>query len=57
MIPGPSGRTAPLTWYPTEEGLAWVVDRGAIASDAQGEPTATVHWSGLGTALAPHLAP
>ena len=57
MIPGPSGRTAPLTWYPTEEGLTWVVDRGAIASDAQGEPTATVPWSGLGTALAPHLAP
>jgi hypothetical protein len=57
MVPGPSGLTTPLTWYPTEQGLTWVVDRGAIASDAQGEPTATVPWSGLGSGLTPELTP
>ena len=57
MIPGPDGLTTPLTWYPTEEGLTWVVDRGAIASDAQGEPTATVPWSGLGSDIEPDLTP
>ena len=42
-----TGLTSPLTWYPTKAGLRWVVDRGAVASDAQGEPAATVSWSRL----------
>ena len=42
-----SGLTSPLTWYPTKAGLHWVVDRGAVASDAQGEPAATVPWTRL----------
>ena len=42
-----TGLTSPLTWYPTKDGLHWVVDRGAVASDAQGEPAATVSWTRL----------
>jgi len=42
-----TGLTSPLTWYPTKAGLRWVVDRGAVASDAQGEPAATVSWTRL----------
>ncbi len=42
-----TGLSSPLTWYPTKSGLHWVVDRGAVASDAQGEPTATVSWTRL----------
>ena len=42
-----TGLTSPLTWYPTKDGLRWVVDRGAVASDAQGEPAATVSWTQL----------
>lgn len=42
-----TGLTSPLTWYPTKDGLRWVVDRGAVASDAQGEPAATVSWTRL----------
>jgi hypothetical protein len=40
-------RTSPLTWYPTKAGLRWVVDRGAVASDAQSQPAATVPWTRL----------
>ena len=57
MTPGVNGLTTPLTWYPTEDGLTWVVDRGAIASDAQGEPTATVPWSALAGVIAPDPNP
>ena len=42
-----TGLSSPLTWYPTKSGLHWVVDRGAVASDAQGEPAATVSWTRL----------
>jgi hypothetical protein len=49
--------TTPLTWYPTDAGLHWVVDRGAVASDAQGEPAATVPWSGLDGLVAPDMRP
>jgi hypothetical protein len=51
MTPQKNGLTAPLTWYPTSTGLRWVVDRGAVASDAQGEPTATVPWATLQSLL------
>ena len=47
-----TGLTSPLTWYPTKAGLHWVVDRGAVASDAQGEPAATVSWTRLTGELA-----
>jgi len=47
-----TGLTSPLTWYPTKAGLRWVVDRGAVASDAQGEPTATVPWKRLSGQIA-----
>ena len=47
-----TGLTSPLTWYPTKAGLRWVVDRGAVASDAQGEPTATVPWTRLAGQIA-----
>jgi hypothetical protein len=49
--------TTPLTWYPTDTGLHWVVDRGAVASDAQGEPAATVPWSDLAGLVAPGMMP
>jgi hypothetical protein len=52
-----SDLTTPLTWYPTAAGLHWVVDRGAVASDAQGEPRATVPWSRLAGLVAPDLVP
>ena len=47
-----TGLTSPLTWYPTKAGLRWVIDRGAVASDAQGEPTATVPWTRLAGEIA-----
>lgn len=47
--------TTPLTWYPTSAGLHWVVDRGAVASDAQGEPAATVPWSRLDALVVPGM--
>lgn len=52
-----NGITRPLTWYPTQEGLHWVVDRGAIASDAQGEPSATLSWTRLTALLHPGVRP
>jgi hypothetical protein len=51
MTPQKNGLTGPLTWYPTSAGLHWVVDRGAVASDAQGQPTATVPWATLKSLL------
>ncbi len=51
MTPQKNGLTGPLTWYPTSTGLHWVVDRGAVASDAQGQPTATVPWATLKSLL------
>jgi hypothetical protein len=56
MTPDSNGLTTPLTWYPTEQGLTWVVDRGAVASDAQGKPTATVPWSALNSDLSPDMS-
>jgi hypothetical protein len=53
MAPRADGLTLPLTWYPTSTGLHWVVDRGVVASDAQGEPTATVSWAQLDSLLTP----
>ncbi|KQV73988.1 hypothetical protein ASC61_02620 [Aeromicrobium sp. Root344] len=47
-----TGLTSPLTWYPTKAGLRWVVDRGAVASDAQGEPAVTVSWARLAGQIA-----
>ncbi|KQV75444.1 hypothetical protein ASC61_10755 [Aeromicrobium sp. Root344] len=47
-----TGLTSPLTWYPTKSGLHWVVERGAVASDAQGEPAATVSWRRLAGEIA-----
>jgi hypothetical protein len=53
MTPQKDGLTGPLTWYPTATGLHWVVDRGAVASDAQGQPAATVPWATLTALLSP----
>jgi hypothetical protein len=51
MQPGPDGGTGALAWYPAADGLHWVVDRGAIAAEAVGQPTAVVPWTQLGALL------
>jgi hypothetical protein len=57
MRPGRHASTRPLTWYPTAEGLHWTVDPGAIISEAEGEPEATVGWSSFTGLLTPRARP
>jgi hypothetical protein len=51
MRPGKDGTSSPLTWYPTADGLRWIVDRGAITSKVKGELAVTVAWPTLAEAM------
>jgi hypothetical protein len=53
MRPGTDGTTSPLTWYSAPDGLHWVVDRGAIAAEAAGQPSTVLPWNQLSALLQP----
>jgi hypothetical protein len=55
MRPGKDGSTGPLAWYPTAEGLHWMIDPGVVAPADLGQPTAMINWSDLARLLKPGL--